>query len=89
MACYRITYHDKWGTHEAFKWGNSPEEALQSLKAAHRKARRPAATYDPPVLLAPQPFEIRKPVEPRESIGPQIELHAPDEEPELNPSEEE
>ncbi len=82
MNCYEITYRDQHGTHTATKWGNSPGEAIDMLRKAHRRRRKPII-YETPRLVEPQPFSeearaagIAK-ATPDEK-GPVVELFAPD-----------
>lgn len=54
--CYRIPYVDRYGAHEASKWGETPAEALAKVKAAHAGYGVGVRDYDPPELVQPQPF---------------------------------
>jgi|GEM_PF-2971814 hypothetical protein len=60
MICYTIPYAHKWGKFEARKWANTPEEAADMVKAAHKNNRMAASvgviTYEKAVAVSPQPF---------------------------------
>lgn len=65
MPCYLIPYRDRFGAHDAIKWGETPAAALAALKKSHTAPGRGAADYDPPQLVNPQPFDTRaKPTSP-------------------------
>jgi hypothetical protein len=53
---YKIPFTDRFGAHEARKWGESPDEALGCLQRSHKQPGRGEAEYATPVPLDPQPF---------------------------------
>jgi hypothetical protein len=58
--CYRIPYRDRFGQHQATKWGDTPADALARVKRAHDIPGRGVSEYSGPQLVEPQPFDTSR-----------------------------
>lgn len=54
--CYRIPYRDRFGEHQATKWGETPQDAIASLKKSRAVPGIGGTECGIPVLIDPQPF---------------------------------
>jgi hypothetical protein len=68
MPCYRIPYRDRFGAHEATKWGDTPADARRLLAAAIVSRGIAGAELGVPVAVVPEPFT------PPVSLSPSLPL---------------
>ncbi len=54
--CFAIPYEDRFGKHEARKWGETPREAVALLKTALSGRACGEPEIGEPVAIEPQPF---------------------------------